>query len=786
MNKERFWQLFPLGSHLCREPMPPMGELKRDMEILKNKGFNLIKLQENWMLDEPAEGVYKFEKYHELIAHAGRLDMGVYLGLTCEQAPNWLWEKHPGCRMEHKDGTMATYQAQSTLPADGKPGPCYDDPGAMADQLRFIKKLVAELGEHENIVVWNTWQEIGYWADWLSGGPVCYCPNTIAFYRRWLESVYGSIDALNEHWNVRYGSFGSIVPDRGVRGGPLPQVYYFKYFMDNVQTANVLARRCETIKEADAFGRPVFAHKGAPELGSGMDWTYARTQDFIGISNYPAWGCGHAWDDFRQAGRLPRHEALLTEMWDGLSYKMDFIRSASRAGAPVWAAEYQGGPVSTDYHVGRVPDAADMRRWMLTTMSAGATAISFWITRAEIMAPETNGFALLDSVGETTERLEEASRVGRALAGRPDLFAANNRPQADAAILVNEWNYQLLRCMNFAPGAYLYDMRGWYKTMWSAGISCDFVEASQLDEPRIGNYKAIVAPFALSMSDGVARALLRYAEGGGNLILEGGCGRLNETAYAVRGQMNGYLREALNVGVTRHALVREPSGGAEADDAGKSGTGGAGAGDAGAGGAGGAGSGDAGAGGAAGAGFQAAGGMSNGSVADRWSQPERTWGEYEEAGYLEGSGALENARLRASVFVETYQADDADVCFRWGGRPAGVRRRAGGGRIWLIGTALGPSATAYADEDSKKAAAGILGLCGVRPAHPGRLLVQKRAGDAREAWFITNPYKEAVTEAVALPEGATAQDLLGGPLDIGAGAVTLTVAPLDVRVIIVG
>ena len=48
MDSAAFGRLFPLGSHLCREPMPPMPELKRDMENLKRHGFNLIKLQEHW------------------------------------------------------------------------------------------------------------------------------------------------------------------------------------------------------------------------------------------------------------------------------------------------------------------------------------------------------------------------------------------------------------------------------------------------------------------------------------------------------------------------------------------------------------------------------------------------------------------------------------------------------------------------------------------------------------------------------------------------------------------
>ena len=38
---------FPLRSHLCREPMSPMPELKREMENLTRHGFSLVKLQEH-------------------------------------------------------------------------------------------------------------------------------------------------------------------------------------------------------------------------------------------------------------------------------------------------------------------------------------------------------------------------------------------------------------------------------------------------------------------------------------------------------------------------------------------------------------------------------------------------------------------------------------------------------------------------------------------------------------------------------------------------------------------
>ena len=80
--------------------------------------------------------------------YAAALDLGVYFGLSCEQAPAWLWRKYPGCRMVGRNGLPIAYEAQSAVPADGKPGPCYDHPGAMADQVRFIQALVHCLGRY--------------------------------------------------------------------------------------------------------------------------------------------------------------------------------------------------------------------------------------------------------------------------------------------------------------------------------------------------------------------------------------------------------------------------------------------------------------------------------------------------------------------------------------------------------------------------------------------------------------------------------------------------------------
>jgi len=112
------------------------------MENLKRHGFNLIKIQTHWAVDEPLEGQYDFSRYSELIEYAQELGMKVYLGLTLEQAPMWLFNKYPDVRMLGRDGIPRMYETAYTLPADGKPGPCFYHPVARDRQIRYLNAIV--------------------------------------------------------------------------------------------------------------------------------------------------------------------------------------------------------------------------------------------------------------------------------------------------------------------------------------------------------------------------------------------------------------------------------------------------------------------------------------------------------------------------------------------------------------------------------------------------------------------------------------------------------------------
>ncbi len=721
---------FILGTHLCRVPAPDVKEMLADMDNLKAHGFNMIKIQTHWAIDEPLEGKYEFTRYDTLIQHAKELGMYVYMGFTIEQAPAWLYNKYPDCRMVGRNGLPIKYETQYTIPADGKPGPCFDHPVAMQKMKDYIHAYVKHFSVYDNILVWNTWQEIGYWAEGFMGSNVCYCENTQKHFREWLKEKYGSLENLNRCWGANFGDWDQVGPHRGSPIG-LPADKDFRYFMDNDYVAQTLQTRYTAIKEADPMKRTVFAHVGGAIVASGQDWTYARCEDFMGSSNYPAWHSFGEWDDHHQSREYPpkQYEALYAEMWSTLALNFDYIRSANPDNNPVWAAEFQGGPVGSDFHKGRIPTATDIRRWMLTAMSCGVSTISFWVTRAEIVAQENNGFSLLDSKGNTTERYEEASRIGKILRDNSDLFAHPTKQKSKVGIIINEDNYQFCRSF-YGTDRHLYNsIRGWYHMLWRSGYPVDFVISTDVDAKAADQYKALILPFPLELSDKFALQLKEYVSAGGNLICEGAAGRINENSLAVRGEMSPVIAEMAGVEQKSFIEVAEPNN------------------------------------------------------ERRWTPVERTWGEYAPVTYLEGTGEFKGFKTLANYYLQTFECKSGTPIFLVNNNVAACENNVGKGKIWLLGTFIGHNGTAYYTPS-------VLGLCdkfmqlaGVTPQKIGKLIFQKRITDNKEGWIITNPTETDIIETINCKDMKNPKLLIGDKWQLIDGKGRLSLKSLDVAVL---
>jgi len=416
---------------------------------------------------------------------------------------------------------------------------------------------------------------------------------------------------------------------------------------------------------------------------------------------------------------------------------IDYIRSSNPDGVPIWGAEFQGGPVmgcgitsSREFHKGRVPSGKDMTRWMLTSVGAGVTAISFWVTRAEVMAQENNGFSLLDSMGDTTDRFEATSNVGKALHRYPDLFALPSKPKANVAIVVNEENYQYCKSFSNTDRHLVFSTRGWYHLLWKNGYPVDFVSICDITIETSAQYQALIMPFPLSLSNEQSLTLKAYVESGGNLICEGAAGRMNENGMAVRGELSPIIAEMAGVKHKDFTMVREPNGGR------------------------------------------------------RWTPEERTWGEFLDTTRMTGKGEFEGLEMLANFYLETFTCTTGKPVFMAGNDVCGTVNDVGKGTFYLIGSFIGHNGTAYFEPSMLTIVEKLMQQCGVQTQKIGELLVQKRIGKNKEAWIITNPTENDVIEIFDISTMKNLETLLGEKVIISDVNGKMAIKSLDVVVLV--
>ena len=720
--------VFPFGTHVYREPCLDLEGALADVPLLKRYGFNMIKVQEHWAADEKREGDYDFSRVERVVARAAELDLGVYLGLTMEQAPAWVWRKFSDCGFVDARGNLHNEPALYTIPVDGKPGPCWDHPGVRDAATRFIGELAKTLGKYENIWAWNTFQEIGFWPHTAGKLGFCYCPHTLSRFRDWLREKYGDLDALNATWQINYGSWDEVEPPR--REEPLAPFIDWRYFMDDVYMARQLAFKTEALRQNDPLKRPVFSHADTPRVGSGAEFAWARAGDFFGTSNYPKWNNGHPWDD-----AVPDLAAAhLNEIWEEMMLCTDMARGNNGRDRALWGAEFQGGPISTSLHFGRVPTESDLRRWMLSGLASGMTGISFWNHRVERFWKEGNGFGLLDPIGDSTPRMAAASRIGKAIQRHGEFFAKSQPPRAQVALLVNEDLYHFFEgCNGDVVEHYRYNLRGIYARLWRMGFAVDFLDGEAVAAGELKHYPAAILAMPLSLDADYFAHLVEYVQAGGSLISEACPGRWDKYGWTTRTQMVAGAEALFGA---RHAdlvMVDEPG------------------------------------------------------DRRRWLPYERHFSEFDPPTMLHGAGDFGGTNAMANFYLQTLLPTTSEVILVADERVCGVLNSVGEGRAILLGTFTNFSAMAYRDEDrgGDRFLGSLLWRAGVEADRFGALLRRRRELGEKEAWFFINPTPTPLTETIPLDGFRKVSALLDEDQVMRAGdSFRLTLPPMQLSCVL--
>ena len=543
-------QPFIYGTAFYRPPNPP-ASMRREMlkAIAQKYQFNIVRIYPAWVYYHPAPDRFVFDDLEEVMKYCDEFGLRVLMGIVTEEAPYWLERAHPETRYVDAKGNPQRLSDSSNNVSGGWPGLCLDWEPVQQAARRFIGELIKVVAPHPSMYAYDCWNEAHIepaWARNIWAQPqellYCYCDQTIAKFRRWLERRYGSLDALNEAWVRRYGDWKEVDPPRAI-STYTDWVDWRDYIID--RTTWELQFRVEAISAADPHHLRECHSGTVPPVGAVTTtayngWRLAECVQAWGLSTFPRWS------------NIP----------PSLGAARFEVTRSQAAGKPFWMTELQGGHGSGGLVQSPHMRPRDIRLWNWLGIATGAKGIVYWAYHAEATGTEAMGFGLVDRDGSETERVLEAARNNRLIQAHWDILR-DYLPKPQVALLTDQDNAILTYAMSGKEEASTVSFQGYYKALWNMDQWVDFIEPRSLGH---AHYKVLIAPWHLIGKKETCQQLLHYAENGGTLILETSFGLFDERcfynpvippwglaeAFGYREKENYYVRPRAEAGSTVH------------------------------------------------------------------------------------------------------------------------------------------------------------------------------------------------------------------------------------------
>lgn len=384
----------------------PESEQTRDIAMMQKAGITVVRIGEfAWHKMEPREGEYDFSWLHRVIGRLEQAGIRVILGTPSACPPIWLEEKDPEMRLiddmdqRHQHG--------------GRRHCCSNNPTFLRYSVKIAEEMAKEFGHHPNVIGWQIDNEI---AAFDFG---CYCPHCVREFRNHLESRYGTIEHLNERWNLNL--FSQAYDDFSQVPQPRPHTWHSPHLWFEWKTFHAESHVRFIRAQADVLHRCTDRPVGT-DMMPVFNQDYGKMNEFLDVVQY-----NHYDDEYSLKREL---------FW------FDYMRPIKDT--PFWVTETStnwNGATSTPSNL-RPEGFCRANSWLPIVL--GAEANMYWLWRQHWAGHELMHGAVLYASGRPMHTFGEVQELAKGFGACAD-FLENTRVRTDFAMIASTTTDYLMK-----------------------------------------------------------------------------------------------------------------------------------------------------------------------------------------------------------------------------------------------------------------------------------------------------------------------------------------------------
>ena len=435
-------------------------EIDRDIEKMHRIGIDTVRIAEfAWHRMEPKPGAFDFSFFHRVVDRMPAAGIHVVLGTPTATPPRWLGRMYPDIYAEMADGNHREH--------GGRRDCCSNNAHYNEYCMRIVDRMAKEFAEDPAVIGWQIDNEI-----YAGEGGGCFCPSCQGKFRERLRREYGTIDALNEAWNLNlfsqwYDDFEDIPAPRHAWHNP-HLIQAWNIFQNDSHIAFVR-------RQADILHRYVKVPVGTDTMPfNGMD--YRRMTEALDIVQFNHYNtpenlhCCAFW--FNYLRTLKEHPFWNTET------------------ATCW-----NGSVSISQSI-KPEGYCRVNSWL--PIALGGEANMYWLWRTHWAGHELMHGAVIDSSGRDMHTVGEVTEVARGYRKAAD-FINGTKAVSDAAIHFTSLSWTMHAAQNAVNG-WNYSatvQEKWYRPMAEMGLQPDVIDAAQ----ELSAYRLIFSPMIMTLEE---------------------------------------------------------------------------------------------------------------------------------------------------------------------------------------------------------------------------------------------------------------------------------------------